>query len=207
MNIPLLHELQHPGFHKLSFTPPYDPIVLVLDKEASKGVGPAKLPDELLVEPNKGVFVLIEPLTVSPVKYNVYVGCAGVGKGENKPEDDRSEEDSQTLYARIRDLRSSVNIKDMNDWEKAILICDWEKDIGTEEEGTYHDRDVLIAQVMRNEAFHLSKILHKKIGDEKNPKWNVLGKDPASYYMPNPDSLRYQYYVEAVKQLLRMIAK
>ena len=200
MNIPLLHELQHEGFHQLWFTPPYDPLILVLDKEESKGVGPAKILKLGIDEPKRGVFVLINPIIEASkpkqpsTKYDVYVSCAGVEK-------------DQTLYERIRDLRSASYIKDMKDWKTAILLCRWEKDIRAEEKSIHANRDALIAQVIRNEAVHLTRILRKRLTDEQNPKWNVLGDDTESYYMPNPDSLRYQYYVVAVMQLLRKLTE
>ena len=200
MNIPLLHELQHEGFHQLWFTPPYDPLILVLDKESSKGVGSVKLEKMGNDEPKKGVFVLVEPLIETskskqpPTKYNIYVGYAGVEK-------------DQTLYRRIQHLRSDPNINDIDNWEKAILICNWENDIISEKEGNFPERHPLISEVIHNEAVHLSIILHKRLEKEKNPKWNIVGRKPDSYYMPNPDSLRYQYYVVAVMQLLRKLTE
>ncbi len=193
MDIPLLHELQHPGFHKLSFTPLYDPLVLVLDNQKLKETRPDILGDD---EPRRGVFVLIKPPIGTSINYNLYVGCAGV-------------EREQTLYGRVQELRSISNTEGMAGWKKAILLCNWENDIQTEEggPGEYSGKPDLIGEVMRNEAHHLIDILYTKLGKANNPKWHLAIRDIDLSCIPNPDMRRYEYYADVVMQLLQMLTE
>lgn len=192
MDIPLLHELQHPGFHRLSLTPPYDPVVLVLDNQKPREAYPDTLGDD---EPRWGVFVLIKPVMGAPIKYNIQVGCAGV-------------EQEQTLYGKVQELRSTSNIGGMRGWKKAILLCNWENDVNTKEGvGEYSEKPSLISKVIRNEAHRLIDILCVKLGEENNPKWILAVRDMVPYCIPNPDTRRYEYYADVVMQLLRILTE
>ena len=195
-----------PGIYELKFKPFFNQNVIVLDWQETAGKFSPKLADH---EPKKGVFVLVEPPKVDTKKYGIYVGYAGVDKREDTPEGEQ-----QTLYGRIEYLSGDMmNLTKIESWDKAILLCDWDEDIrkGTAKSKNSNHRakrnKAIIDEFMKKEVNHVSKILYKGLKDASNPNWNVLAEDKENYYLPNPDSRRYDYYVGVIIELLQMIAK
>ena len=193
MNIPLFYERLENGFYKLRFTPLYNPNVLLCDRHESL---PGSMP-----EAGKGVFVLVDTKRTEEDSFFVFVGSSGV-TGEKatlcgKP---------NSRFNRVWHKESPGIPDDISEWDKAILIYDWEVDIETraEQEGSAHNKEDLLIDVMYNEVLHLEKLLRAEVDN-----WPDLDLTNASagenYFMPNPDSLRYDYYVDAVMRLLRMI--
>lgn len=199
MNIELLEESVPgaSGYLKLSFEPLYDLAVYVLDKTAVENV-------DTVVElwnnsPEKGVCVLVEPLKEADNECSIYVGHGGVAKREATPPGDQ-----QPLIKTVQNYASRPP-SGVEKWSKAILICNWDDDIQSEQKGKYHRERELIDQVMYDEVLHLSKILHERLQEFKKINFEVHGERKDSSFMPNPDSLRYQYYVGVVIELLRMM--
>ena len=187
------------GFLELSFKPLYDPTVLILDIKALEDVTPRTLGS---AEPKKGVYVLVDTKPDRRGMYNVSVGHGGVNKRKNTEEGQQ-----QTLYGSIKNLKSRPIPKEMKDWNKAILICDWQDDIEKRStgNGSYQGKNDLIIQVMKQEVNHLSKFLHNELKKSKDLPLKVHSRRKTTYFMPNPDLRRYDYHVDVVKKMLQMI--
>lgn len=226
--IPLLHEQEAPGFYELSFKSLYDADVL---SYAKKEIGASLLqvefhllidhdfsvaPTVLVCDRNSvkrkdnenaatnGVYVLVNP-KINKGKYDVAVGRSEVAQGNaSKPPNEKQ----QTLMGLIRDLADSPEPKEMKDWKRAILICDWEEDIekrGARKGKPKTDIDEKNEKALNDEIFHLANLFHNELKKSKALNLDVHGYHRDSYYLPNPDSLRYDYYVGIVKRLLSMI--
>ena len=191
MNNPsLLNPLPQQGFYELEFTPLFDPNVLIFDKDEAR---PSKLRDD-----SKGIFVIVDTQQRDGGFY-VYVGQSGVW-GDTYTFFDRL----IRIYGKDGGLPDKIN----DSWDKAILLFDWKKDIEktpAKKGGNSARRTELIDQVMDNEVLYLEKFLHDKLKESKDLKLNVLGEPTASFFMPNPDLSRYDYYVGVVKELLQII--
>ena len=192
-------------FSQLISLPPYSPRLSILDRKDQKT-------DEKIlrgVEPKRGVFVLVKPPECESNMYGVSVGYAGVDK---RSTDIKYEEN--TLYKWIQNIRGKErpHPRAMENWKKAILLYDWEQDIiaGAKIEGKGEEKDTLTDLVMEQEVKYLRHFFVEKLKGSKASKeipFEVLGKPQHSYFLPNPDSLRYQYYVVAVMQLLRKLTE
>ena len=191
-----------PGFTKLEFLPFYNPTVLVFDSDSAGGIGSIKLGAD---EPKKGVYVIVES-EPSWGRYNVSVGLGGVDKNRGTPEGKQ-----QTLFKRVKyhDYRPPSMMKE---WDKAILICDWEGDIRNraKEFGSVSEkkRREKIEEAMKSEVHLLEKMLHEKLM-EFNEEFGSLrvhrNADPKRFssFMPNPDNERYEYYIGVVMEAVR----
>ena len=189
MNIPLLHPLNEPGFYELRFKPLYNPNVLICDRHGSD---PNNMPTA-----TKGVYVLVDTQITEDDRFSVFVGQSGIVP-----------EGKATLDSRIsRVCYKEPGMPDgIADWDKAILIFDWEDDLKAraEQRGTAPNKDTLLSGVMRNEVLHLEKILRAEIEECRYlDLTNASGKE--NYFMLNPDSRRYDYYLDVVMLLIRMV--
>ena len=152
MNFPLLQELQHKGFHELCFKPLYHPGVLICDRSESN---PSSMP-----EAAKGVFALVDTQKTQEGSFFVFVGQSGV-TGEKATLCGNNDSRINRLWHKD----SPGMPDDISEWDKAILIFDWEEDIKAraEEEGSAHNKDDLLDDVMRNEVLHLEKLLRAEV--------------------------------------------
>ena len=195
------------GLNKLEFVPFYNPTVLILDREETKGIGRARMSavsaDSSLL---KGVYILAES-DPTRGRYNVSVGLSGVDRNSVTPEGEQ-----QTLLERVK-YHASSPPSDVEDWDKAILICDWEDDIrnrvikfGSVAQTT---QDGKIVEAMRSEVHLLEKMLHAELAQFSG----VLGSlnvhrnkgKGFRYFMTNPDRARYDYYIRIAMEALRKI--
>lgn len=194
MNIPsLLNPLTQQGFYELEFKPLYNPKVWVCDRHESD---PSSMPLA-----GKGVYVLMDTQMTKDDSFFVFVGQSGV-TGERATLCGNNDSRINRLWH-----KDSPNMPDdISEWDKAILIFDWDKDIkaSAEEEGSAHNKDNLLNDVMRNEVLHLEKLLRAEVSNSSNLNLTSSGAGE-NYFMPNPDSRRYEYYVDVVMQLLLIL--
>ena len=184
------------GFTKLKFVPFYDPTVLIFDKKDAQNIGSRKLGGN---EPKKGIYVIVET-DPSWGRYNVTVGLGGVD-GEK-----------QTLLNRVKHHDYSPPSV-MEDWNKAILICDWEKDIRNRafnyNSASKENQKKKIDEAMTSEVHLIEKMLHEELMEfnEDFGSLRVLRNQSSNFthYMPNPDNERYDYYIRVVMEALRCI--
>lgn len=191
-------------FSKLISLPSYNPRLVVLDRKEPQSEVGIVLGGH---EPIRGVFVLVRPPEGESNKYGVSVGLAGVDK---RSSDKKNEEN--TLYKWIQNIRGKerTHPRSMENWEKAILIYDWERDIiaGAKEKGKCEEKDDLILPLMEQEVKYIRNFFHEKLEGSKASieiPFEVLGKYSYSYFLPNPDLLRYHYYLIIVEASLRML--
>lgn len=203
MNIELLEESVPgaSGYLRLSFEPLYSLTAYVLDKTAVENA--VTVFESWVNPPRKGVCVLVEPPEEAVSEYNIYVGHGGVVKSEKSP----AEKEYKKEYTLLNTMQNHASRppSGVEKWRKAILICNWDNDIQSEQKGKYHREKELIDQVMYDEVFHLSKILSEKLQQYKRVNFEVHGEHKETSFMPNPDSLRYQYYIGVTIELLRMM--
>lgn len=183
-----------PGFSRMAVVPFFDPVVMIFDKKEAGGISSIKLG---VNEPKKGVYVIVET-EPSWGRYNVTVGLGGVD-GEK-----------QTLLNRVKyhDYRPPSVMKD---WDKAILISDWEDDIRNraKEFGDVKQKsqNKKITEAMRSEVHLIEKMLHAELMkfNEGLGSLRVLRNHSSNFthFMPNPDNERYNYYVRIVMEALR----
>lgn len=200
MNIPsLLNPLPQEGFYELEFKPLYNPKVWVCDRHESD---PSSMPLA-----GKGVYVLMDTQMTKDDSFFVFVGQSGV-TGEKATLCGNT----NSRINRVWRKDSPGMPDDIADWDKAILIFDWEDDLeenaetNEKQRGTAPNKDETLKDVMYNEVLHLEKILREEIEKYKNLNLtNAPGKD--NYYMLNPDSRRYDYYLDLVMLLIRMITE
>ena len=188
MTIPLLHELQYPGFHELNFTPLYNPGLLVCHR--------SEVDSQNLPVAKKGIFVPV----VTHKKgyaYDIYIGCSGF--------------DSEThpLVNRLhRVCNPDIGLKIAGKWDKAVLLFDWQDDIEAcaKQKGPYNDLKKFnwVNEIMDNEAYYLKGYFADKF--RKDMKLKVDGgQRTKSFFLPNPDVQRYECYFGLVKELVQMI--
>ena len=222
-SIPLLPEQDAPGFYELSFKSLYDSDVLSCRK---KQIGASLLQVEfhLLIDQDfsvaptvlvcdrktvkqrgneglacNGVYVLVDTNKNKKGKYDVAVGRHEITEGDKE---------HLTLIERIGKLVEVTEPYKIKNWNKAILICDWERDIkdrSANKSKPKADVNEKISKVFNDEIFHLANFFHDELNKSKALNLNVHGTHRDSYYLPNPDLLRYDYYVGVVKKLLSMI--
>lgn len=184
------------GFTKLGFVPFYAPTVLIFDKKDAQNIGSKKLGSD---EPKKGVYVIVET-DPSWGRYNVTVGLGGVG-GEK-----------QTLLNRVK-YHDYSPPSVMEDWNKAILICDWEKDIRNRafnyNSASKENQKKKIDEAMASEVHLIEKMLHEELMEFNEDLGSLrVHRNQSSnftHYMPNPDNERYDYYIRVVMEALRKI--
>lgn len=192
------------GYVKMEFVPFYSPTVMIYDRKKGENIGSAKLGDD---EPKKGVYVLVET-ELTWGRYKISVGLGGVNKKEKTPEGEQ-----QTLLGRVK-YHASNPPEDMEKWDKAILICDWEVDIENRaiEFGSLRPerRDVKISEAIKSEVHLLEKMLHAELMQftEEFGSLKVYRNrgENFKYFMPNPDNERYEYYIGIVMESLQQIA-
>lgn len=183
-----------PGFTRLEFLPFYDPVVVIFDRKEAGGIGSIKLGD---YEPKKGVYAIVE---TEPTRgrHNVTVGLGGV------------DGDQQTLLERVK-YHASNPPSVMEQWDKAILICDWEKDIRNraKEFGSVAQKtqDSEIIKAMKSEVHLLEKMLHAELmqftGSFGSLNVHRNKSKRFNYFMANPDNERYEYYIGIAMGALR----
>ena len=184
------------GFTRLEFPPFYDPVVVIFDKKDAGNIASKKLG---VNEPKKGVYVIVET-EPSWGRYNVTVGLGGVD-GEK-----------QTLLRRVK--HHDYNPPSvMEDWNKAILICDWEDDIRNRafnyNSASKENQKKKIDEAMASEVHLIEKMLHEELmGFNEDLGSLRVHRNQSSnftHYMPNPDNERYDYYIRVVMEALRKI--
>ena len=222
-SIPLLSEQDAPGFYELSFKSLYDsdvlsyegkdigasllqaefrlridqdfsvaPTVLVCDRKTVKKRGNENFA-------HNGVYILVDTRKNKKEKYDVVVGRHEITEGDKE---------QQTLIERIIKLADKPEPQIIKNWKKAILICDWEKDIrdrAASKAKPKADVDEKIEKVFNDEIFHLANFFHDELKKFKALNLDLHEDHRDSYFLPNPDLLRYDYYVGVVKKLLLMI--
>lgn len=184
------------GFTRLEFPPFYDPVVVDFDRKEAGGIGSIKLGDD---EPKKGVYAIVE---TEPTRgrHNVTVGLGGV------------DGDQQTLLERVK-YHDYNPPSVMEGWDKAILICDWEKDIrnsaikfGSVAQKT---QDNKIIEAMKSEVHLLEKMLHAELmqftGSFGSLNVHRNKSKRFNYFMANPDNERYEYYIGIAMGALREV--
>ena len=194
MSIPsLLNPLTQQGFYELEFNPLYNPKVWVCERHEAD---PGNMP-----EAGKGVYVLMDTQGTEDGSFFVFVGQSGV-TGEKATLCGNANSRINRLW-----YKDSPGMPDdIADWDKAILIFDWESDIEirAEENGSAYNKDELMNDVMYNEVLHLEKLLRAEVNNSANLNLTSAGAGE-NYFMPNPDSERYKYYVAVAMETLRMI--
>lgn len=193
MNIPLLHARNEPGFYELRFKPLYRPNVLICDRHGSD--------TNNMPIAGKGVYVLVDTQITADDRFSVFVGQSGV-TGEKATLCGKTDSRINRLWHQ----ESPGMPEGIADWDKAILIFDWEDDLEAraESRGTAPNKDTLLSDVMRNEVLHLERILRAEIDKYANLYLtNASGKE--NYFMLNPDSRRYDYYLGLVVLLMQMV--
>lgn len=184
------------GFTRLEFPSFFDPVVVDFDRKEAGGIGSIKLGDD---EPKKGVYAIVE---TEPTRgrHNVTVGLGGV------------DGDSQTLLERVK-YHDYNPPSVMEGWDKAILICDWEKDIrnsaikfGSVAQKT---QDNKIIEAMKSEVHLLEKMLHAELmqftGSFGSLNVHRNKSKRFNYFMANPDNERYEYYIGIAMGALRNV--
>lgn len=197
MSIESIWELYENGFFKVELDSFYNPNIL-LYKRQEDAIEQAFLDTR---NGDRGVFILVVSKKNANGNFNVQVNHGGVlGKA--------------TIFDRLNTvLRQEERLIDaMIDWDKAILIFDWEKDIDksmrdTEKFGEEGKRE-LIDVALKSEVYKLQKFLQDELhqaAEELNLEVNDRGmKKPE---ISDSDLPRYNYYLQVVIELLRMIAK
>lgn len=191
------------GFTKLEFAPFYNPTVLIFDNKEAGGIGSTKLGGD---EPKKGVYVIVE---TEPTRgrYNVTVGLGGVDGNRGTAKGDQ-----QTLLKRVK-YHDYSPPSVMEDWDKAILICDWEDDIrnraiefGSVAQQTQGKK---IIEAMKSEVTLIEKMLHAELnqftGSLGSLRVHRNKSKRFNYFMANPDNERYEYYIGIAMEALRQI--
>lgn len=195
MNIPLLYALNEPGFYELMFKPYYNPKVLICDRHESN---PSSMPVA-----GKGVYVLADTQRGEDDSFFVFVGQSGV-TGEKATLCGSPDSRINRVWRKEWPGRPDV----IADWDKAILIFDWEDDLraGAERRGSMNNEEELLSDVMRNEVLHLEKLLRDEVEISANLNLANEAKNE-DYFMLNPDSRRYDYYLGLAMLLIRMITE
>jgi len=198
MSIESIWELYEKGFFKVELDSFYNPDVLLYQKQEEEGIQQAFLDSR---NGDRGVFVLVVSDKNTNGYFNIQVGHGGVrGKA--------------TIFDRLNTLwRQGERLsEEIANWDKAILIFDWEKDISKSmrdaekfgEEGTRE----LIDVALNSEVHKLEKFLQYELyqaAEELNLEVDDRGMQKPE--ISTTDLLRYNYYLEVVTELLRMIAK
>jgi len=221
MNIPLLNApsiptlipLNEKGFLEVGFAPLYNPGIVVCDKNQAN---PQDLPIAC-----KGVLIAVDSQ-----KRDVYVGNGGISEKKQKDETEPRANLSWNEYSRLcRVLHKDDTIyKKMPDWDKAILIFDWENDIKLDKSKKESFRkskiriENAIDKIIRDEISDLKKILIYKIYNSEN--WNLknyrnevptslksIANNSRSRNSLSPNSKRCRYYVAIVMKLMQEIVK
>lgn len=187
-----------PGIAEFVFTPFYNPTVVVYDKANAKSQGVAKFEKIDKDVYSKGVYILVDTKS-NQGKNDVAVGISGVDGNK------------QILLNRIKHHMSTSNKNDnIPNWDKVIMICDWENDIFNRAimigSITHKRIDQKIRKTMRREVHLLEKMLHFKLMEfEDNGSLNVKGNRHKgfNYCMGNPDLMRYDYYISILLECLK----
>ena len=198
MSIQSIWELYEKGFFKIELDSFYNPNVLLYQRQEEEGIQQAFLDSR---NGNKGVLILVVSEKNTNGCLNVQLKHGGVSGKD-------------TIFDRLNTVwrQEEKLIKEMANWDKAILIFDWEKDIGkslqdAENFGEESTKD-LIDVALNSEVYVLKKFLQDELyqaAEELNLEVDDRGmKRPE---ISNIDLPRYSYYLEVVKELLRMIAK
>lgn len=154
-----------------------------------------------------GVFVLVDPKENTNKKFGIAVGYPEVGNTKSTKE----MKEPPNLMEYTHELVRNSEPRELPNWKKAILVCDWEDDIRNRTAKSRNQgksyRKTVIDNTMKEEVRHLSKILRTEIKDSRTLNCNVVGEGKENYFLPNPDSQRYEYYVGIVKEVLRIITR
>ena len=185
-----------PGFSEFTFRPFYNPTVVVYDKVTAKSQGMRKL-EKIGKNPySRGVYILVDTKPKRG-RNDVAVGLSGVD-GEKR-----------ILLDRIKDHVPDKS-GDILNWDQAVVICDWEKDIYnqavTAGKVTSHRIDQKIKKAMKREVHLLEKMVHFKLKEfEVQGSLNVKGNEykAFNYCMANPDLTRYNYYISILLECLK----
>lgn len=200
MNIfPLLIEHQSvPGFSEFTFAPIYSPTVAIYDS------GVEKAAEAVIRKCRKGVFILVETQPDGKGKHKIYVGSAGVERRGDTPEGKQD-----TFMDRIKYLESTQP-KEAQLWDKAIFLCDWEKDIFWAATGTAPAQKLgfnAFMSKMKKEVRTVEKLLYrelKKINQSGSLAVKQPNKNPPDNIPPS-DLNRYEHYIEIVMLCLQKI--
>lgn len=198
MSIQSIWKLHEKGFFKVELDSFYNPNVLLYQRQEEEPIQQAFLDSR---SGDKGVFVIVDSEKNDNGNLNVQLRHGGVSGKD-------------TIFDRLNTvLRQEERlIEEMANWDKAILIFDWEEDIGKSlqdaekfnEEGTKK----LIDAALNSEVYVLKKFLQHELhqaADELNLE--VLDRGISSPEISSTDLPRYGYYLEVVNELLRMIGK
>lgn len=211
-SIPMLLPLEEKGFLEVGFKPLYNPNILVCDSDESKT---GDLPIAC-----KGVLIAFDA-----TKRDVYVGHAGIKPinqdGQKKQKSNLSGNEYSRLY-RVLYEDDTIRTK-IPDWDRAILMFDWENDIKVEEDKKKSFRtlktriDDEINRIIKDEVFSLKKILLYEINNSNN--WHLknnrnevpnslkgMVNNPRRKNMLSPNSERCKYYITIVMKLMEEIA-
>lgn len=187
-----------PGIAEFVFTPFYNPTVVVYDKANAKSQGVAKFEKIDKDVYSKGVYILVDTKSKQG-KNDVAVGISGVDGNK------------QILLNRIKHhMSTSGKNGNIPNWDKVIMICDWENDISNQAImiGSITNKriDQKIKNTMRREVHLLEKMLHFKLMEfEDNGSLNVKGNRHKgfNYCMGNPDLIRYDHYISILLECLK----
>ena len=209
MNIPSEDELDFPsfrplkesGFYESRFIPLYNPNVpnvVICDRdESDKGN---------LLFAGKGVFAVVDSQSSESEGFPVFVGSAGVTGEKATLCGDEFSRMYRVIYG-----DDTINQKIPN-WDKAILIFDWENGIEdwleVKQMGNFADQEKkkLIDAVMDSEVLLFEKFLyHQLMQVAKNMDLNMLNDSKPKVDLPEIDLQKFEYYVGIVKDLLQII--
>lgn len=195
------------GYTVLEFVPFYNPTILILDREETKGIGRVRMGPDSADSYLKGVYILAES-DPTRGRYNVSVGLGGVDGKRGTVKGGQ-----QTLLERVK-YHASSPPSDVEEWDKAILICDWEDDIrnraikfGSVVQTT---QDRKITEAMRSEVHLLEKMLHAELTKFTGKTSGSLNlhrnkSKRFNYFMANPDNERYEYYIGIAMEAFRQV--
>ena len=154
----------------------------------------------------KGVFAVVDSKSSESEGFPVFVGSAGVTGEKATLCGDEYSRIYRVIYG-----DDTINEKIPN-WNKAILIFDWENDIEdcllVKQMGNFADQEKkkLIDAVMDSEVPQFEKFLyHQLMQVAKDMHLDVRNETKADVSLPKFALRRFEYYVGIVKDLLQII--
>ena len=210
INVPSFIGMEHEGFLEVNFKPLYTPGILVCDR--------GKAYENALPIACKGVLVLLDT-----DKRDVYVSYSGFSGIESSFCGNENSWLHRVMYKGPK-ADKTINTY-IPDWDKAILMFDWENDIKVDK-GEYAKKldkrnnptriDKRIDEIIDCEVANLRKILLFEINNSSN--WHLTNKssdvpndlkkltgDSKDKNKLNPDSVKCRYYVTMVMELMEKI--
>ena len=211
MNIPSEGELDFPsfrplkeiGFYESRFIPllnPDVPNVIVYNKDVTESSS--------LHAAGKGVYVIVDTKNKdSKGRFFVFIGSGGA-TGEKATLSGNYDSRLNRLW---RNAVPGIP-KEITEWDKAILIFDWENSIenwlSVKQTGNFADQEKrkLIDAVMDSEVSQFEKFLYHQLEhDAQYMSLNVLNETKPEINLPEIDLPRFEYYADIVKDLLQII--